>query len=133
MAAALQLQLQLQTLLPDQLPLDHSTVARAAMWERLQTAAQQADLVAVSRKDFSAARKAIVGLGAAAMRHALEEQRRARAPCLKWTGKVERTSFAVDAVSLPIAAGAHTTLVVKIVDGISIESLKMIKLSATAT
>ena len=45
---------------------------------------------------------ALAGDDPAAMRHALEELRRMSAPYLQWTGKAERTSFAVDTVSLHV-------------------------------
>ncbi|MBC7618660.1 MAG: site-specific DNA-methyltransferase, partial [Candidatus Saccharibacteria bacterium] len=45
---------------------------------------------------------ALAGNDPAAMRHALEELRRMSAPYLQWTGKAERTSFAVDTVSLHV-------------------------------
>lgn len=45
---------------------------------------------------------ALAGNDPAAMRHALESLRRMGAPYLQWTGKAERTSFAVDTVSLHV-------------------------------
>ncbi|MBV5276808.1 hypothetical protein JZU56_03015, partial [bacterium] len=37
-----------------------------------------------------------------ALRHALETLRRMSSPYLQWSGKAERTSFAVDTVSLHV-------------------------------
>jgi adenine-specific DNA-methyltransferase len=45
---------------------------------------------------------ALAGDDPAAMRHALQTLQRMSAPYLQWTGKAERTSFAVDTVSLHV-------------------------------
>lgn len=63
------------------------------------------------------------------MRDALQELKRLQAPYLNWTGRAEKTSFEVDTVSLPFAAGDNERIAVKIVDDRGIESLKILPLT----
>ncbi len=56
---------QLQSILLQLLPADHSTVGNLALWGQFQTAAQAAGLTAITEEDFKAAREVLVESGQA--------------------------------------------------------------------